>query len=212
MKPAIIIGGGGHAKVLASTLLALDHPILGFTDPDESRDLMLGVPRIGSDGIISSHDPSAVVLVNGIGCVEPGPLRATIFRRFKDLGYSFLTVIHPAASVAKDAVIGEGTAIFAGAVVQTAVTIGANAILNTRASVDHDCEIGSHVHIAPGVTLSGAVTVGDGTHLGVGCTVIQGVTIGTEALVGAGSVVLREVKAGARVFGNPARPIPGSQT
>jgi acetyltransferase-like isoleucine patch superfamily enzyme len=83
--------------------------------------------------------------------------------------------------------------------------VGHNSIINTRASVDHDCVIGAHVHLAPGVTLSGGVTVGEGTHIGTGAVVIQGMTIGPRAIVGAGAVVVADVPAGAVVLGVPAR-------
>ncbi|MBX3740910.1 MAG: acetyltransferase [Akkermansiaceae bacterium] len=209
MKPVIIIGGGGHAKVVASTLQAAGQPVLGFTDTGGARPEMSGIPQLGGDEAIAGYDPSSVELVFGIGCIQPGPARAAIFHRFKGMGYDFRTVVHPTAWVAPDVEIGEGTVVFAGAIVQPGTRIGVNTILNSRSSVDHDCRIGSHVHIAPGAVLSGAVVVGDGAHLGVGCTIIQGLTIGGEALVGAGSVVVRDVAAGHRVFGVPARPIPG---
>ncbi len=214
MKPVIIIGGGGHAKVVASTLLKLQYPVLGFTDQDSTKPPLLGLPFLGSDEIITSHDPSEVLLVNGIGSIRPGPVRSGLFNRFKDLGHSFLTLIHPDASVAAETEIGEGTLIFAGAVVQPGTRIGRNCILNTRCSVDHDCVIGDHTHIAPGATLSGAVTTGGNCHIGVGATILQGIGIGRGALVGAGSVVVRPVAAGTSVYGVPARakdgPTPGS--
>lgn len=209
MKPVIIIGGGGHAKVVADALRESGAGILGFTDRDASRPPFQGISRLGDDSIIASHGPDDVVLAMGIGSVGTSPLRADLFSRFKGLGFRFATVIHPRACVARDAVIGEGTVIFAGAVVQPGCVIGENVILNTRASVDHDSHIAAHVHIAPGSTLSGGVTVGERALIGVGCTIIQGLTIGRESLVGAGSVVVRDVPAGQRVFGVPARSIPG---
>ena len=87
----------------------------------------------------------------------------------------------------------------------TGTRIAENSVINTGAVVDHECIIGSHVHVAPGVTLSGGVQVGDGSHIGTGATVIQGVSIGRKALVGAGAVVLKDVPSGARVAGAPAK-------
>jgi len=93
----------------------------------------------------------------------------------------------------------------AGAVVQAGCVIGSNTIINTRASVDHDSKIGAHVHVAPGVVLSGGVTIYDEAHLGTGAVVIQGVTIGRASVVGAGAVVIRDVSDGAKVVGVPAK-------
>jgi sugar O-acyltransferase (sialic acid O-acetyltransferase NeuD family) len=207
MKPVIIIGGGGHAKVVASTLLLLRQSVLGFTDQDTSKTSLLGLPYMGDDGVILSYEPSEILLVNGVGSIRPGGLRAELFKRFKELGFSFLTLVHPAAVVAPESEIGEGALIFAGAVVQPGARIGPNCILNSRCSVDHDCDIGAHTHIAPGATLSGGVRTGPDCHIGVGATVIQGIEIGGGTLVGAGSVVVRPVAPGSTVMGVPARDV-----
>jgi UDP-perosamine 4-acetyltransferase len=93
----------------------------------------------------------------------------------------------------------------AGAVIQSGSRIGINSIINTRASVDHDCVIGNHVHISPGVTLSGGVEIGTCSHIGTGSTVIQGIVIGNSCLAAAGAVVTKDVIAGVKVRGVPAR-------
>lgn len=208
MKPVIIIGGGGHAKVVASTLAELKIPVLGFVDPDASKPTLLGLSRLGGDEAILAHPPDSVLLAQGLGSVGPGSPRAKVFDHHKSLGYNFVTATHPAATVAAEVEIGEGTVIFAGAIVQPGAQIGRNCILNTRCSVDHDCHIGAHNHIAPGATLSGSITTGADCHLGVGCTIIQGISLGEGVLVGAGSVVLKKVPSGTSVFGIPARPLP----
>jgi sugar O-acyltransferase (sialic acid O-acetyltransferase NeuD family) len=208
MKPVILIGGGGHAKVVASTLIDLKIPILGFVDPDTSKSTLLGLPRLGDDDAILTHSADAVLLVQSIGGTRPCARRAKVFDHFKSLGYSFFTAIHPTAIVANDVEIGEGTVVFAGAVVQPGTRIGANCILNTRCSVDHDCHIGPNNHIAPGATLSGSITTGPNCHIGVGATIIQGLILGENSLVGAGSVVLKQVPPNTTVFGIPARSLP----
>lgn len=212
MKPVIIIGGGGHAKVVASTLLDLNIPVLGFVDPDPSKTTLLGLRRLGGDEAILDRSPDSILLALGLGCTRPTPLRAKVFDQYKSLGYTFVTAIHPAAIVASEVEIGEGTVIFAGAIVQPGVRIGPNCVLNTRCSVDHDCTIGAHNHIAPGATLSGSITTGSNCHIGVGSTIIQGLAIGENSLVGAGSVVLKNVLRGTTVFGIPARILPGIHT
>jgi sugar O-acyltransferase (sialic acid O-acetyltransferase NeuD family) len=190
-------------------LLASSAIVAGIVDPDpawEGRTL-LGVPVLGGDDVVLQYPRNEVRLANGIGSVGLPQKRMEVFERFEAMGFAFTLVIHPSAVVASDAEIGNGTQIMAGAVIQPGSRIGCNAIVNTKASVDHDCIIGDHVHLAPGVTLSGGVTVGAGTHIGTGATVIQGVRIGCNSLIGAGALVLRDVLEGLTVVGNPAKVV-----
>lgn len=163
------------------------------------------LPIIGDDSAISAYSNDAVELVNGLGSVGDTALRASIYYKFKKLGYGFRQVIHPAAIIASDCILGEGVQVMAGAVVNTGTKIAEDSIINTGAVVDHDCVIGSHVHIAPGAILSGGVQVGDGSHIGTGATVIQGIKIGANVLIGAGAVVIRNIPNGVTVIGVPAR-------
>ena len=207
MKPVIILGGGGHAKVLASALRLLSREIIGFTDPSESAAGILGIPRLGADEVVFDHAPSDVVLVNGVGSTRVSSARPDIFDRFKQRGYFFETVIHPAAFVAPEAQLGEGVKIMAGAIVQPGVRIGDNSILNTRSSVDHDSDIGCHVHIAPGAILCGSVQIGDRSHIGASSCILQGVRIGASTLLGAASLARGDLLPGVTAFGSPARVI-----
>lgn len=102
---------------------------------------------------------------------------------------TFPILQHPFSWVAPDVVIGEGTVIMAGAVVQPGVTIGKHCIINTCASLDHDSIIGDFVHIAPGARLCGNVTVGEGTLVGAGAVCLPGAVIPPWTTVKAGSVV-----------------------
>jgi UDP-perosamine 4-acetyltransferase len=206
--PVIVIGAGGHAKVLIEALRCAGLSVLALTDRDVTKhgDRILDVLIAGDDAWLQkTYPPGKVRLVNGVGSVNQPLLRRKIFFALKTHGYDFATVIHPSAIVAADATLGEGTQIMAGAVIQPSVCIGVDTIVNTRASVDHDCIIGNHAHIAPGAILSGSVQIGDAVHVGAGATLIQGIHIGREALIAAGATVIRDVPAGVRVFGIPAR-------
>jgi UDP-perosamine 4-acetyltransferase len=206
-KPVIIVGAGGHARVLISTLKALRREMIGILRPDEAMigQTIDGISVLGNDDRIREYAPDAVELANGIGSISSTQKRHAIYETFKKNGYSFATIVHPAAVLADNVKLGEGAQIMAGAIVQTGCVIGENAIVNTGAIVDHDCIISGHVHVAPGAVLSGGVRVDAMSHIGTAATVIQGISIGSNSLIGAGAVVIRDVPSGRRVFGNPAK-------
>ena len=208
-QAVIVIGAGGHARVLLDVLARGGIAVAGLTDADPARHgkLLAGVPILGGDGVLDKHPPGTTILVNAMGSTESMTTRQAVFERLKAAGYGFLTVAHPSALIAPDVVLGEGVQVMAGAIVQPGARIGANSIVNTGAQVDHDCIIGAHVHLSPGATLSGTVTVGDGSHIGTGATIVQGLRVGRGCLVAAGAVVTRGVADGERVAGVPARRI-----
>lgn len=208
-KPVIILGAGGHSKVLINALQRQSANIIGITDPDPSKigENILGVPVIGTDDVISKHNQESIYLVNGIGMIDNNQRRHDIFYSFKNRGYSFTSVIHDSAVISADAVISEGVQIMAGAVIQPGCKVGSNSIINSRACIDHDSIIGVHVHIAPGVTISGGVQIGDGTLIGIGATIIQGINVGAYAIVAAGAVVVHNIPDRAKVIGVPAKVV-----
>jgi len=207
-KPYIIIGNGGHAKVLIDTLLLLGEEILGILDEDKSSHggKTLGVKILGGDDILVNYPANEIFLVNGLGGTTTTSLRKSLYKKMKNKGYEFPSVVHPSAVVSSNASIAKGVQVMAGALVQAGCFIDENSIINTSASIDHDCSIGSHVHIAPGVVLSGDVTVCDNSHIGTGASIIQGITIANDVLVAAGAVVLANIEAGLKVKGIPAVP------
>jgi sugar O-acyltransferase (sialic acid O-acetyltransferase NeuD family) len=174
--PVIVLGSGGHAKVLIDILRTQSYEIIGITVPKESlaEETFQGIKIIGSDEEILKYATNDIRLVNGLGSIEKTDKRRKLFEYFKRKGFSFANVIHSTAIIANEVELGEGTQVMAGAIIQTGSQISSNCIVNTKASIDHDCHVGAHVHLAPGVTLSGDVKVDEGVHIGTGATVIQG--------------------------------------
>lgn len=205
----LVIGGGAHARVLIDVLkCGGDNTIIGVTDPniEPGKSLLCEVPVLGNDSTIEKYSPESVLLVNGIGAKKNTVLRKEIFKKWKARGYRFPPVIHPNAFISPRAFLDEGVQVMAGVVINVGVRIGENAIINTNSAIDHDCQIESHVFIAPGVTLCGRVTVAEGAFLGAGSTVLQNIEIGKEATVAAGAVVIEDVAPKTMVKGIPARP------
>jgi sugar O-acyltransferase (sialic acid O-acetyltransferase NeuD family) len=194
-KPLLIIGAGGHASVLVDILRQQKREILGVVSPQiESKSKVFdGIEHFKSDDDVLKFDNQSVNLVNGIGSLPGNHLRAVLFNKFKTLGYEFETVVANNAIVSDYAELAEGVQIFAGAIVQTNTSIGANTIINTGSIIDHDCIIGRHNHIAPGVTLSGHVSTSEYVHIGTGASVIQSVSIGGNSIVGAGATATKNI-------------------
>lgn len=206
MGPILVLGGGGHAKVVIDALLASGYKVIGFLDKNPAIQELAGVQQLGDahPASMKQFGPADVLLANGFGSVGTNTLRMDQFKLWKSHAFRFVTVVHPAAVVAKGVVLEEGVQVMAGAVIQPGCQIGANAIVNTRVALDHDCILGAHAHIATGASLSGDVHVGEGAHIGTGAAIIQGVRIGCHSLVGAGSVVVKDVADNTQVLGVPA--------
>jgi len=205
--PVIVLGAGGHAKVVIDALQMTGTKILGAVDPDPTShgSSVLGVSVLGGDDVVLGHAPDTVTLVNGVGSIQPASHRNDLYQKFKDAGYAFAPLIHPSAVVGGEVELAGGVQIMAGAVVQPGCRIDANTIINSRASLDHDSAVGAHVHIAPGAVICGGVIVGIDSFIGACATVIQYLSVGAGALVAAGAVVTSNVPSGARVAGVPAK-------
>ena len=191
MNRIVIVGAGGHGKVVADIL---GERAVGFVDDNRALHgtTVLGLPVFASLDEIE-HDGVIVAIGDN----------AT--RRRVGQAFSLSTAIHPTASIARSAKIGEGSMISAGAIVLPDAVIGRGVIVNTKASVDHDCVIGDFVHLAPSVTLGGSVRIGEETLVGPGATIISNVTIGARVVIGAGAVVVRDLPDDVTAWGVPAQ-------
>jgi sugar O-acyltransferase (sialic acid O-acetyltransferase NeuD family) len=196
--PVIVLGTGGHARVLIDALLLSPVNLLGTTDTNHQNQSLLGVPYLGGDEVIEKYSSNEICLVNGIGSISQPYLRRTIFKKFKNLGYRFINVIHPSSIIATDVKLGEGVQVMAGAIIQSGSEIGDNSIINTRTSVDHDCRIGQHIHLAPGAILCGNVCIEDLGHVGAGAIILQSIRVGAQVLVDAGTLVKSDIEGIAR--------------
>lgn len=192
----ILYGGGGHAAVMADCIRDRGWNLAGIiADQAPARDWGQ-VPWLGP------YNPSLVQDAFLLLAIGDNGTRKALDAKCREAVFS--TIIHQSAMVSPSASIGEGSALFHGTIVQAGTWVGRHVIMNTAASVDHDCILGDYVHIAPGVRLCGNVHVGEGTLIGVGACIKPGVRIGAWAVIGAGAAVVADVPDGALIGGVPA--------
>ncbi|MCC7449920.1 MAG: NeuD/PglB/VioB family sugar acetyltransferase [Anaerolineae bacterium] len=211
VKRCVILGGGGHARVLIDTLHVSGAAIpFAILDADATRwgTEMFCVPIVGGDDrlpdVIRQGADCFTVGLGSVGNTRP---RQKLF----ELGLSYnlepLTIIHPTAVLSPRAQIGAGSHVLPCAIVNAGAIIGQNVIVNSGAIVEHDCVLADHIHIATGATLASTVHIGTGAHIGAGAVVRQCITIGEGAVVGAGAVVVKDVPPYITVVGVPAHPL-----
>lgn len=210
----VLLGGGGHARVLIDAIRASGETrSIGILDADPVRtgSLVLGIPIVGEDLLLgdlacSGTKAFAVAMGGTRGARDNGP-RSRLFEYAVSLGLEPLSICHPSAVVSVWAVVGPGSQILPGAIVNAGTILGRNVIVNSGAVVEHDCTIGDHAHIATGACLASTVTVGHHAHVGAGAVVRQMISIGAEAVVGAGAVVVKNVESATVVAGVPAKEL-----
>jgi sugar O-acyltransferase (sialic acid O-acetyltransferase NeuD family) len=203
MAGILIVGAGGHAKVVADILLCQNVNVAGFVDDAATlwNTRVLGLPVLGPIDDWMDFRPDRLAM--GIGA---NAVRLSIVERLGEEASSlWCTAIHPSALIAKSSQVNPGTVIMAGAIINPDSRIGAHAIINTSATVDHDCSIGDFVHVAPGTNLGGGVRIGAGTLVGIGSAIAPYRTIGKWSTIGAGAVVVHDVPDHVVARGIPAR-------
>lgn len=203
-RSLIMLGAGGHARVLAEILLAQGQHLLGTIGPQPSPCAPPELAYLGDDQALLTYARDAVLLVNGVGSVGPITTRRTLYERCVAAGYRFAPVRHTTAVVSGSAELGTGVQLLAAAVVATGAYLGDDVLVNTRAVIEHDCRVGEHCHIATGAVVCGGCDIAAGVHVGAGAVVRQGVRVGAGAVIAAGAVVIRDVPAHSLVAGVPA--------
>jgi UDP-perosamine 4-acetyltransferase len=207
----LILGAGGHARVLLHSLRSAKQKVAAFADkgPGLVRWSFDGVPVLPEEEALRRYPPGSILLVNGLGLNDSTGPRRRLYERLKRQGYTFASVRDPEASIALDAIVAEGAEILTRSVLHSRAFIGKNAVVNTGAIVEHDCVVGSHAFLGPGAILCGGVKVGEGAFICAGAVVVPEVSVGPGCLVAAGAVVTRDLPAGTRAAGVPAREIRG---
>lgn len=200
----VVVGAGGHAKVCIESLRAMGEQVDFCVGDVDSVTSCVGVPVLKGDEHLAhlraTHSRAFVA-------VGSNRLRARLAGMVTDLGYELVNAINPHAIISPSVQFGLGVAVMAGVVINAEAKVESLAIINTGATVDHDCSIGRAAHIGPQSGLAGCVVVGAQSFLGVGVRVIPEISIGSNVTVGAGGVVISNIGDDLTVVGVPARSI-----
>lgn len=199
----VLLGGGGHALDVANAIQRTFGPesIAGYLD-DTPSDRMgrWSIPHLGE---LASADITGLSVVLAIGFPSA---RLAVIDRFDGQEFESATVVDPDSSMGRDAVVGAGSVVLAGARLSPNSVLGEHTLVHQNVTVGHDTRLDDHACLMPGSNVGGDCAIGFGVLIGAGATVIQSVTVGERAVVGAGAVVVQDVAAGETVVGSPARP------
>lgn len=198
MNRLIIVGAGGHGKVVADTALKIGYTNICYIDDNVKGDV-IGFPIIGTGADIERLNDGSTDFVIGIGNNE---IRKAVAESYT---VNWVSLVHPSAQIAFNAEIGKGTVVMANAVVNVCAIVGEHCIINTGAIVEHDNVIENYAHISPNAALGGTVRIGSLTHVGIGATVKNNIEICSDCIVGAGAVVVKNIKESGVYIGVPAR-------
>lgn len=199
-RPLMIVGYGGHGRVVADIAKASGVPVGGILDDDPAAagaDLRIG-------GSTRSEIPRHVATHRYVVAIGATATRREFAEMILAAGGELATLIHPTAIIAPDVTIGVGTVVMAGAIVNIGTRIGQFAVVNTGAILDHDNTVEDNVHISPGCSLAGTVTCRRDVFIGTGASIIPHVVIGEGAIVAAGATVTKPVRPYTLVAGCPA--------
>lgn len=208
VNDVIIIGAGGHCRVVLSILHSYKNfNVIGIADRDSKNigeEISGSVIKYSWNDFTEIYEKGTQYAVIAIGDNNE---RRECFHRLSSIGFKMPTIVHPSAIIEKDAVLENGCVICMGVKIGTQVTIGKNGIVYTGSIIDHEAKIGDHVFIAPGCNIAGRVTIGDSSFVGIGSTIKEKIAVGKNTVIGAGSVVINDIGDDTTVAGVPAKTL-----
>lgn len=200
----LIIGAGGHGKVIADIALKMDKwRKIAFLDDDENIGSVMKIDVIGKLDDVDNYIKDYDIIV----AIGNNKVREKIQNRLEMAGANIPILIHPSAIIGEKVELGAGTVVMAGVIINCCSRIGKGCILNTGATIDHDNVIEDYVHISPGALLAGTVRIGKNTWIGIGSVIINNISITSGCIIGAGTVVVKDITKVGTYVGIPAREI-----
>ena len=210
MENILILGAGGHAKVIVDIVeLQSKYNLVGIIDQNlAEKEPLLGYLLLGKEEdlakLIKEHTIRGIIIAIGDNFIR-SKAAARLKENYPEL--SFPSTIHPKTVIARDVKIEEGAVIMAGVSVNPGSTLGNFCILNTNAILDHDSSMGDFSSLAPGVTVGGDCKIGSYSAIGIGATLLHGIQVGEHSVIGAASLVNKAIPSYTVAYGLPAKEI-----
>lgn len=201
-KTLVIIGASGHGRVVADIAKKKGYSNILFFDDNSLLTECGGYPVIGTSSEICRYKDSDFIVAIGNASI-----RQKLIEQIQKMKIRLVTLVHPNTVIGENTSLGDGTVVMAGVVINPGSRIGRGCIINTCASVDHDCVIGNYAHVSVGAHIAGTVMIGDRTWIGAGATVSNNIEIVGDCMIGAGAVVINNIRDSATYVGVPARKI-----
>ena len=196
----VIIGAGGHGKVVAEIAKKNNYTIKGFIDDNPNIKNVGDYKVLGNWSCKEQYKGCSFFVAIGNNNIRKTKLEVLI-----DSGYKVTALIDPSAIVSTSVKLGVGSVVMPNSVINVDSCFGKGCIVNTASSIDHDCKIGDYVHICPGVHIAGTVSIQSNTWVGIGTSIINNLNIGENVMLGAGSVVVDDIPSNTKAYGIPAK-------
>tara|TARA_B100001093_G_scaffold469682_1_gene490586 strand:+ start:1034 stop:1633 length:600 start_codon:yes stop_codon:yes gene_type:complete len=193
----IVIGTGGHAKVISDILILTNIKLAAYYD---DRNIKTFLSKNVFSPVKTIPEASDTIIAIG-----NNRIRKRISMAHPNLNYKI--AIHPRSVIDRSVFIDDGSVIMASVTINHSTKIGKHCIINTSSSIDHDCNINDFTHISPGAVLCGGVHISEGAQVGANSVISPNIKIGKWATIGAGAVIINDIPEYAVVVGNPGKII-----
>ena len=192
-KKIILIGSGGHARVVIDAIEQSNYDLKGIIDVNynKKKEFILGYKVIGNFEKLKKFNSKKYFIFVSIG---DNQIRKRYFNKVKKQGFKIPNIIHPTSTISKYAFLGKGVFINTKVIINASARIKDNAIINTASIIEHETVVGKNCHICPGVKLAGRVLIGDDTMIGLGTNIIPNIEVGKNVKVGAGLTIKKNIK------------------
>lgn len=197
MEKVLLAGNGITAQILCQYLNRDSrYDVVGLTVEESflGKGVIDCYPEVGISEASTIFPPETHSIIMAIGYNDLNRTRERMFFQLKALGYQIETYIHPDARVFTDNIIGEGSVILPGAVIEPCVQLGVNTMVWSNVTLAHHCIVGDHCWVATGAVVSGQASVLHNSFLGVNCTVVNDITVEKFNIIGADAMISRDTK------------------